>query len=79
MIIGNLYDFNFLLFDCFQLIVNGQTGEIIHHVPKVVVVGEKRDKGISWFKNPMVVHVKDQMMIPWVVTPKIVPEFLVRF
>ena len=64
MIIGNLYDFNFLLFDCFQLIVNGQIGEIIHHVPKVVVVGEKRDKGISWFKNPMVEPVMDQIKIP---------------
>ena len=32
MIIGNLYDFNFLLFDCFQLIVNGQTGEKVKKI-----------------------------------------------
>ena len=53
MIIGNLYDFNFLLFDCFQLIVNGQTGLAMNHVPNLMVVEQSRDKDTRQFKNPM--------------------------
>ena len=49
----NIDDFNSLLLNFFQLIVNGRTGLVMDHVPTVVGVGQNRDIDIKQSKKMM--------------------------